>query len=223
MNIYVYSKKKETIVVTCSDLYAAQDYVKTHYKDECIILKDVEMQKFISSIITVDGKYVYNNKTYWTSLFAKDILEDYDNHTILDIFGKNVSKERYNVELWHNISKIAEIDGRAGQIEYNMQIGNEFISLFREECILTDFTKDSDTSPMIIFSKLDTVINMLQIGAFREAKQFLVAYREKIKDDFLTDERIDKYIAMLDAADAIQYATEEDYFYTAPDSNNEGE
>ncbi|CAJ0610734.1 unnamed protein product [Cylicocyclus nassatus] len=60
-----------------------------------------------------------------------------------------------------------------------------------------------------------------KIGAFREAKQFLIAYREKIKDDFLTDARIDKYIAMLDAADAIQYATEEDYFYTAPESNNE--
>lgn len=47
MNIYVYSKKKETIVVTCSDLYAAQDYVKTHYKDECIILRMLKCKNLL--------------------------------------------------------------------------------------------------------------------------------------------------------------------------------
>lgn len=175
------------------------------------------MQKIISTIIKVDGRCVYNNVSYWTSLAAREILDDYDNHSVLDIFGNQVPKTRYTTELWNNLSRIAAIDGLAGEIDYNMIVGGEFISLFREECIRTNFTKESDTSPMIIFSKLDTVINMLQIGGFREAKQYLVAYRDKIKDDFLTDERIDKYIAMLDAADTIHYSTDEDYFYTAPE------
>ena len=34
-------------------------------------------------------------------------------------------------------------------------------------------------------------------------------------DPFLTEERMAKYIVMMDAADAIEYATEEDFYYTA--------
>lgn len=37
-------------------------------------------------------------------------------------------------------------------------------------------------------------------------------------DPFLTEERMAKYIAMMDAADAIDYATEEDYYYTASEN-----
>jgi hypothetical protein len=37
-------------------------------------------------------------------------------------------------------------------------------------------------------------------------------------DAFLTPERIQKYEDMLDAADAITYATDEDFFYTAQES-----
>ena len=37
-------------------------------------------------------------------------------------------------------------------------------------------------------------------------------------DAFLTEERLKKYEDMLDAADAITYATDEDYYYTASES-----
>lgn len=180
-----------------------------------MFLEDISMNTILR-IVEVDGKCVYNSKDFWLNE-ASYILNDYENHSIKDILGSDIDKSRFILEYNTICPRIISIDGRPGQISYNMEVGKEFVSLFREECILTKFTKESDTSPMIIFEKLTPVIAMLDAGAFREAKQYLQGYRAKIKDDFLTDERIDKYIAMLDAADAIEYATEEDYFYKAPE------
>jgi hypothetical protein len=53
-------------------------------------------------------------------------------------------------------------------------------------------------------------------GSFREAKLTLKTMEN---DAFLTKERMQKYEDMLDAADVITYATEEQYYYTA--SNEE--
>lgn len=214
--IYVLTKDATKIVGSFSSLKTAKDLLGDNIVDNYLVLGELNME-YVSRITMVDNVYIYNNKKFWTSDIT-DILENYDQHTVTDILGKAVSKERFETEYYSNLSRINSIDGRPGQIQYNMEVGQEFISLFREECILTNFTKEADTSPMIIFSKLDTVINMLQIGGFREARQYLIAYRDKIRDDFLTNERIDKYIAMLNAADAIEYATEEDYFYTVPDT-----
>ena len=184
--------------------------------DDYYIAEEFVM-KYISRVVTFNGKYIYNNVDFWKSAAWNDrIIMDYDETKVLDILGQPVSKERFLQERYTNFKRIQLIDGRPGQIDYNMIIGKEFVSLFREECILTKFTKDSNTSPMKIFEKLSTVIAMLDAGAFREAKQCLVGYKQLLIDDFLTEERLDKYIAMLDAADAIEYATEEDYFYVVP-------
>lgn len=221
--IYIINKNLNKVYGSFFNLQYAKDYINRNDIDENTIIytEDFDM-KYVSRTVYVDNIVVYNNLKFWKEQ-ALNIIEDYDSHIVLDILNQPISKDRFIKEFNSNITRITEIDGRSGQISYNINIGNEFISLFREECILTNFTKESDTSPMIIFQKLDTVINMLQIGGFREARQYLQLYRAQIRDDFLTNERIDKYIAMLDAADAIQYATEEDYFYTAPESNNEGE
>ena len=68
---------------------------------------------------------------------------------------------------------------------------------------------------MEIAQKLMAVISLVQTGSFREAKLVLKTIET---DAFLTEERLKKYEDMLDAADAITYATPEDFFYTA--SNN---
>lgn len=219
--IYIISKQLNKIYGTFKNLSVAKDFLERNAIDESTIFytEDLDM-KYVSRTVYVDNVVVYNNLTFWREN-AIDIINDYESHTVLDILGQQVTKDRFITEYNSNITRISLIDGRPGQIEYNMEVGNEFISLFREECILTKFTKESDTSPMIIFQKLDTVINMLQIGGFREARQFLQAYRAQIRDDFLTNERIDKYIDMLNAADAIEYATDEDYFYTAPENAEE--
>lgn len=173
--------------------------------------------KYISSVVYFNGECVYNNKEFWTKTAWDDsLILDFENQDVKDICGRPVEKERFLRERYSNAKRLNHIDGRPGQIDYNMAIGKEFISLFREECILTKFD-NSNTSPMIIFEKLAAVISMLDAGAFREAKQYLIGYRTKLIDDFLTNERIDKYISMLDAADVIEYATKEDYFYHIPE------
>lgn len=212
--IYVIDDDK--VIGEFSSINMAQKIMGEDVAEKYKMLKDIDM-KYISRITYVDDVCVYNDKQFWTKDLT-DILENYNNHRVVDILNQPVSLRRFETEQKSNLDRIALIDGRPGQISYNMEVGKEFVSLFREECILTKFTKESDTSPMIIFEKLTPVIAMLDAGAFREAKQYLAGYRQMLKDDFLTDERIDKYIAMLDAADAIEYATDEDYFYTAPET-----
>lgn len=215
-----YIREDNEIKYTCSDLYAAKSIAETN--PNYTILEDLSMANNISRTIYVLNKEsqekicVYNNKEFWLTK-AEQIFNNYNDYIVYDILNREISKDRFGKELFSNRNRICLIDELQGQVAYNIEVGNEFITLFRLECIKTNFTKESDTSPMIIFEKLTPVIAMLDTGAFREAKQYLQEYRAKIKDDFLTDGRIDKYIAMLDAADAIEYATDETYFYTAPE------
>lgn len=176
-------------------------------EEDFYILQDVDM-KYISRIVYVDGDCVYNNKEFWSKI-AQDILEEFDKHEVLDFMGKPVNSFRFITELNSNSSRIAAIDGVAGEVDYNITVGNEFISLFREECIFTDF---ETVTPLEIAQKLLTVISLVQTGSFREAKMIL---KNIEPDAFLTKERLQKYEDMLDAADAITYATDEDFFYTA--------
>ena len=176
-------------------------------EDDFFILKDVDM-KYISRIVYVDGNCIYNNKDYWYKQ-SSDILEDYDEHEVLDFMGKPVDKLRYEQEMNNNISRLTLIDGVAGEVAYNIAIGKEFIALFREECIFTDF---KTVTPLEIAQKLMTVISLVETGSFREAKLLLKTIET---DAFLTEERLKKYEDMLDSADAITYATDEDFFYKA--------
>lgn len=191
------------------NLKLAKDWLKESQLDEkdFFITQDLDM-KYISRIVYVDGKCAYNSKEFWTK-YAQDILANYDEHEVLDFMGKPVDKYRFEVEYNNNITRLLSIDGVAGEVDYNINIGNEFISLFREECIFTDF---KDITPLEIAQKLLTVIALVQTGSFREAKMVLKTVEP---DSFLTPERLQKYEDMLDAADAITYATSEDFFYTA--------
>ena len=165
--------------------------------------------KVVSRIVYVDGECIYNSKSFWLSDTPAQILENYSEHEVIDFLGKPVDELRFKIEKDNNQSRLAAIADRAGEVCYNIEIGNEFISLFREECILTDF---QTVTPLEIAQKLLTVISLVQTGSFREAKMVLKTVEP---DAFLTTERLKKYEDMLDAADAITYATPEDYFYTA--------
>ena len=170
--------------------------------------------KYISRIVHVDGECVYNNKEFWLN-GAPSILENYEEHEVIDFLGNQVDRIRFETEYNSNSSRISNIDGIAGEVEYNIEIGNEMIALFKEECILTDF---KDITPMEIAAKLAQAYTLVMTGSFREAKQIFVAIET---DPFLTAERKQKYIDMLDAADAIEYATEEDFLYTAAEPTQE--
>lgn len=207
--IFVIKKSNWLLQGQFGNLKLAKDWIaqSTYKEEDFYITQDLNM-KYISRIVYVDGECVYNNKDFWTIL-APVVLDEYDKHTVLDFMGQPVDKYRFEVELNTNLTRLNSIDGVAGEVEYNITIGNEFISLFREECIFTDF---ETVTPLEIAQKLLTVISLVQTGSFREAKLVL---KQIEPDAFLTEERLHKYEDMLDAADAITYATDEDFFYTA--------
>lgn len=206
--IYAVNKSTGKLEYISANLLQIKESIKTDLKniEDYYILQDISM-KYISRITYVDGRCIYNNSDFWTKE-ALAVSENFDEHVVLDFLNKPVTKLRFETERNSNSSRITAIDGIAGQVLYNIEVGQEFISNFREECIFTDF---ESVTPLEIAQKLLTVISLVQTGSFREAKIVLKTIEP---DAFLTPERIQKYEDMLDSADAITYATEEDFFYT---------
>ena len=211
MMYYAIDKETNKLKITADSLLLLKNEIKNLGKSEedYLILEDVDM-KYISRIVYVDGQCVYNNRDFWLNK-AQDILEDYDEHEVLDFMGLPVNQFRYETERNSNASRLSAIDGTAGEVDYNITVGAEFISLFREECIKTNF---ESVTPIEIGMKLSPVISFVLTGSFREAKLTLKTIEN---DAFLTKERMQKYEDMLDAADVITYATDEQYYYTASD------
>jgi hypothetical protein len=209
---YAINKETEKLAFVSGSLLLLKEAIKADGKTEqdFIITEDIDM-KYISRIVYVDGVCVYNNKNFWVNT-ASTLFEEFDKHEVLDFMSKPVDLNRFKTEYNSNVSRISNIDGVAGEVDYNITIGNEFISLFREECIFTDF---ESVTPLEIAQKLMAVISLVQTGSFREAKMVLKTIET---DAFLTEERLKKYEDMLDAADAITYATDENFFYTAQES-----
>ena len=215
--MYVLNKENFKFIGRFDNMKFAKEMLNKEgiLEDECIFTEDIGM-KYVSRIVEVDGKVIYMNKDWW-SKEAPSIIEDYENHKVYDFIEvskpedkrKPVSLDRFKRELYQNIDRINAIDGVAGEVDYNISVGSDFIALFREECIFTDF---QSVTPLEIAQKLMAVISLVQTGSFREAKLVLKTIEN---DAFLTPERIKKYEDMLDSADAITYATDEDYFYTA--------
>ena len=212
MGIYAVNKTTNLVKYKCSNKQVLDIMLEQAHEDikDYLILQEFDM-RYISRITYVDGNCVYNNKEYWTKTAVQNpfTLENYSEHEVLDFLGNPVTYDRYIDEYNNNLNRLSVLDGLAGEVEYNITIGNEFIALFREECVKTDF---KGITPLEIGIKLAPVISLVQTGSFREAKQVLQTMET---DPFLTEERMTKYIAMMDAADAIDYATEEDYYYTA--------
>ena len=214
--IYVLNKENFKFIGRFDNMKFAKEMLNKEgiIEDACIFAEDIGM-KYVSRIVEVDGKVIYNNKDWWTKE-APYIIEDYENHSVYDFLEVNkpeekrtkVSLDRFKRELCQNVNRINEIDGRAGEVCYNIEIGNEVIALFREECILTDF---QGITPMQIGAKLAQAYTLLMTGSFREAKQIFMSVET---DPFLTAERKQKYIDMLDSADAIRYADAKDYIFT---------
>lgn len=211
MATQIYAIEKETNLLRFKSdsiatiINAIEEFGKT--ENDFYILEDFNM-KYVSRITYVDGQCIYNNKDFWCTDLT-EFLENYNEHEVKDFLGQDVGKLRFESEMLSNKNRLYNIDGIAGEVEYNITVGNEFIALFREECVKTDFVT---ISPLEIAQKLSSVIGLVQTGSFREAKVVLQTIET---DEFLTEERLQKYIDMMDAADAIDYATEEEFFYKA--------
>ena len=163
------------------------------------ITEDLSMD-YISTITTVDGEIIYNNPKFWTStVYEKGILDNYADHTVLDYEGHPVSKERFLTELNSNITRISAIDGEPGEMLYNKKVGDEFIQLVR-----TDFkhTPLSEYNALNFADDMSDVSAMVIMGCPREASWVLMATGP---NEFMTEERKEKFIKMLEAYDASNY------------------
>lgn len=205
---YALDKATREIAYQSASLFMLKDAIKYDKRDEAdfIFTEDTDM-KYLSRVVYVDDQCIYNNKDFWTNS-AADIIENYDEHTVLDFLGKPVDKVRFEVEYNSNASRIAAIDGVAGEVDYNIEVANEMIALFKEECILTKFI---GITPLEIAEKLAPAYTLVLTGSFREAK---AVFQALDTDPFLTEERKQKYIDMLDAADSIEYASGDELIFT---------
>ena len=205
---YALDKTTREIAYQSASLFMLKDAIKYDNRDEAdfIFTEDTDM-KYLSRVVYVDDQCIYNNRDFWMNS-AADIIENYDEHTVLDFLGKPVDKVRFEVEYNSNSSRIAAIDGVAGEVDYNMEVANEMIALFKEECILTKFV---GITPLEIAEKLAPAYTLVLTGSFREAKAIFQALDT---DPFLTEERKQKYIDMLDAADSIEYASGDELIFT---------
>ena len=216
--IYAIDKETSAIAFIAANLELLKEKLAETGKqiDDYLILGDIGM-KYVSRIVYVDGNCIYNNCDYWLN-HGNEILDDYDKHKVKDILGNDVGIVRYRTELDSNVTRIVQIDGRPGEVVYNIAVANEMIALFKEECILTKFT---GITPLEIAAKLAQAYTLVLTGSFREAKTIFQALET---DPFLTEARKKKYIDMLDAADSIEYATEDELIFTTePESNEEPE
>ena len=206
--IYAIDKETNAIAYTAANMALLKAKLAEVGKslDEFLILGDMGM-KFVSRIVYVDGACIYNNCDYWLN-HGHEILDDYDQHEVKDILGNDVDIIRYRNELDSNITRITQIDGRPGEVEYNIEVATEMIALFKEECILTKFI---GITPLEIAEKLAPAYTLVLTGSFREAKAVFQALGT---DPFLTEERKQKYIDMLDAADSIEYASGDELIFT---------
>ena len=127
--IYAIDKETNTIAYTAANMALLKAKLAEVGKtlDEFLILGDMGM-KFVSRIVYVDGACIYNNCDYWLN-HGHEILDDYDQHEVKDILGNDVDIIRYRSELDSNITRITQIDGRPGEVEYNMEVASEMIEL----------------------------------------------------------------------------------------------
>ncbi len=202
---YAVNKETHLVKYSADNLYLLR-HVFDLYKDDInnyTILEESGM-KVISRIVYVDGKCVYNSKSFWLSDEPESVLENYDEHEVIDFMGNSVDSLRFKIEKDNNQSRLAAIEDRSGQVVYNIEIGQEMIALFKEECIMTDF---KTITPLDIAGKLSSAYSLVLTGSFREAGTL---FKQIDEDEFLTKERKQKYMDMLAAADAIEYATSDE-------------
>lgn len=209
---YAVNKETNLVKYSADNLYLLQ-HVFDLYKDDIHNYKILEESgmKVVSRIVYVDGKCIYNSKSFWLSDTPAQILENYSEHEVIDFLGNTVDELRFKIEKNNNQSRLAAIEDRAGEVCYNIEVGNEMIALFKEECILTDF---HGITPLQIAAKLGNIFPLILTGSFREAKTLFLGLET---DPFITEERKQKYIDMLDAADAIEYADSSEYIFTTED------
>lgn len=202
MGIYAVNKTTNLLKYKCSNKQVLDIMLEQAHEDikDYLILQEFDM-RYISRITYVDGNCVYNNKEYWTKTAVQNPLtpENFEEHEVLDFLGNTVTYDRYIDEFNNNINRLSVLDGLAGEVEYNITVGNEFIALFRELCVITPL---EEITPLQIAEKTANIIPLILTGSFKEA---IVLIQHLDVDEFFTEERLNLFINMLKSADSIDY------------------
>lgn len=199
--IYLMNTENNTFCGQFSSMKAVEEYFTTYGitdTSKYIYLQKVEAMAYISRICYVDDVVIYNNKDFWINS-ALGIYNGFENHTVLDWRGNPVTASYFYKEYMENAGRLQNIEDSADEVGFNIRIGHEFISLFREECITSDI---GDQSGLSIATSLSNVIPLVQTGSFKEAAFVLTTVP---RNDFLTDDLLNKYMYMLLSADSISY------------------
>ena len=202
MAIYAFNKITNILEYKCSNKNVLDIILKQDKKDikDYDILQEFDM-RYISRITYVDGNCIYNNKEYWSKIAIQNPMtpENFNEHEVLDFLGNPVTYDRYIDEFNNNINRLSVLDGIAGEVEYNITVGNEFIALFREMCVITSL---EEITPLQIAEKTANIIPLILTGSFKEA---IVLIQQLDVDEFFTEERLNLFINMLKSADSIDY------------------
>ena len=200
--LYVIGKEDSKVHFICPNKQNLDIMLEQAHEDinDYLILQEFDM-KYISRITYIDGQCVYNNKEYWTKTAVENplTLENYSEHEVLDFLGNPVTYDRYIDEYNNNLNRLSVLDGLAGEVEYNITVGNEFIALFREMCVITPL---EEITPLQIAEKTANIIPLILTGSFKEA---IVLIQHLDVDEFFTEERLNLFINMLKSADSIDY------------------
>jgi len=199
--IYLMKQSTSKIIGSFDTIALAKQFLVSHGivdHSPYLYLRRVEDMSYISRICYVDGVCVYNNKDFWLNQ-SHAILDDYATHVVIDFFGETVPQSRYEIEMNNNCMRLNNVYTSADEVAYNIKVGFEFISLFRQECLVSDLGGQTGLG---ITQATTNLIPLVMTGSFDEAK---IVLRGITRDTFLTEERVTRYTEFFAAADVITY------------------
>ena len=200
--MYLYNSRNAEVVGIFGEYSSIEDYYvneKIVDRTDFIILMEASQMTYISKICYVNGEIIYNNKDFWLNV-APEINEDFHNHSVLDWRGRSVTELEFKNEFRTNFTRISNVKSHADEVAYNIKVGAEYISLFREESISTP--TDGIDSGLGIATSLSQLIPLVQTGSFKEA---VIVMSFITRTNFLNDGLLKKYSDMLRSADIITY------------------
>lgn len=156
--------------------------------------------KYKNDVIFYNTKYIQNN----FKELKQANMEEYT-----DFFGNTPTLEELNYMITFTCDY--PINTLHEQIKYNVAVGTEFIALLREEFIYADL---NEVTAFDILAKAPNILMAIMTGAFKEACVLLSRLEP---DEFLTTERINKYIECLTSADVINYQASVDDLHQEPE------
>jgi len=199
--IYLVRNSMNYVIGVFDTIALAKTYLSsigvTTYEDFSYLMR-IEDMTYASRICYVDGICIYNNKNFWLNT-SNTIYDNYESHTVTDFMNKIVYKDQFKQEMNRNSMRLNNIYTTSDEVNYNIDIGFEFITLFREECVNADL---GSLNGLSIASKTANLIPLIMTGSFKESLTVLSTYTT---DEYFTTERLSKYKAMIASADVITY------------------